>query len=144
MPLSPAISLFCALLCVYEALQCKICCVAPMHRPICAKCCKQLLGCEPCVNTCFSENGANKPCPNCSTERRLMETSRICWFAWLAWWVEGCPGKLMNQQTYMRWPYDTCWLLIFIMYHNCNVHDCYHYITLSRIMSLSLWAGSSE
>ena len=61
-----------------EALQCKICYVAPMHRPIYAKCCKQLLGCESCVNTCFSENGANKPCPNCGTERGLAETSRIC------------------------------------------------------------------
>ena len=43
-----------------------------------SKFCKSLLGCEECVNTCYSRPDAlTKCCPRCRLERGYTETMRL-------------------------------------------------------------------
>ena len=43
-----------------------------------ARCCKNVLGCEACVNELYTgDEGMRKRCPLCSSERALSETCRI-------------------------------------------------------------------
>ena len=50
-----------------------------IHPPVIfARCCKNLLGCESCVDICYSgENGSLKTCPICRSERDFPETCQV-------------------------------------------------------------------
>lgn len=59
-----------------DTMKCTICMAVPIKPPIIiTKCCKNMLGCEACVNTWFSGPDAlTKPCPLCKSERGYNET----------------------------------------------------------------------
>ena len=61
---------------MYYGFKCSIC-TAIMKPPIIfTKCCKTLLGCEPCVNSWFSgEDALTKSCPKCRAKRGYNETT---------------------------------------------------------------------
>ena len=61
---------------VRDSFKCKICHAVPINPPvIMSKCCKTLIGCEPCINTLYSGPDAlTKPCPCCRSERGYNET----------------------------------------------------------------------
>ena len=61
---------------ITDAFKCKLCLQAPMRTPpIFTRCCKTLLGYEPCVNGWYSGTDAlTKTCPICRTERGYSET----------------------------------------------------------------------
>ena len=61
-----------------NTFSCKIC-LGIMNPPIIfARCCKNILGCERCVDNLYGgENGAMKRCPLCRSERAFSETCRI-------------------------------------------------------------------
>ena len=58
-----------------DCLKCTIC-AGPMKPPvIVTKCCKSLLGCEPCVNSWYSgQDALTKTCPKCRSARGYNET----------------------------------------------------------------------
>ena len=61
---------------IRDTFQCTICRQVPIHPPvIVTKCCKTILGCEECVNTCYSgPEMLSKTCPSCRAERGCNET----------------------------------------------------------------------
>ena len=60
---------------VRDAFKCQICQGIPTPPLIVSKCCKQLLGCESCVNDWFSGPDAMlKTCPLCREPRGRNET----------------------------------------------------------------------
>ena len=59
-----------------DAFKCNICQSIPVRPPvIITKCCKKILGCEPCVNHWYSGDEAlTKTCPACHADRGYNET----------------------------------------------------------------------
>ena len=59
-----------------DAFKCNICHTVPVRPPvIVTKCCKKILGCEPCVNHWYSGDEAlTKTCPACRADRGYNET----------------------------------------------------------------------
>ena len=59
-----------------DTFKCQICHSTPMKAPvIVTKCCRNILGCEDCVNTWYSGPDAmTKTCPVCRRERGCNET----------------------------------------------------------------------
>ncbi len=63
---------------VNNTFSCKICLGMITPPVIFARCCKNILGCEECVDSLYSgENGNMKRCPLCRSERAFSETCRI-------------------------------------------------------------------
>ena len=64
---------------IQEVFKCSICHSAPLKPPvIVAKCCKNIVGCEECVNTWYNgENAMIKTCPLCRAERGYADTMRL-------------------------------------------------------------------
>ena len=62
-----------------ETFKCHICQASPITPPVIyTSCCKNLLGCESCVDKWYSGNeGRARNCPLCRYERGLPETSRL-------------------------------------------------------------------
>ena len=61
---------------IRDSLKCRICLTTPIKPPvIMSKCCKNILGCEECVNSWYSgEDALTKTCPSCRAERGYSET----------------------------------------------------------------------
>ena len=61
-----------------NSFSCNIC-LDIIHPPVIfARCCKNLLGCESCVDIYYSgENGSLKTCPICRSARAFPETCRV-------------------------------------------------------------------
>lgn len=61
---------------VHDSFKCYICHAVPIKPPlIITKCCKNMLGCQECVNTWYAGPDAMlKTCPICRTERGCNET----------------------------------------------------------------------
>lgn len=64
---------------IREVFKCSICHGMPLKPPvIVAKCCKNIVGCEECVNTWYNgENAMIKTCPLCRAERGYADTMRL-------------------------------------------------------------------
>ena len=63
---------------INNAFSCKICLGIINPPVIFARCCKNILGCETCVDNLYGgENGTVKRCPLCRSERAFSETCRI-------------------------------------------------------------------
>ena len=62
-----------------QTFKCHICQISPITPPVIyTRCCKNLLGCERCVDKWYSGNeGRARNCPLCRYERGLPETSRL-------------------------------------------------------------------
>ena len=62
-----------------DSFQCKICHCIPSQPPIIvSRCCKVILGCEPCINSWFSgQDALTKPCPCCRHDRGYSETMTL-------------------------------------------------------------------
>ena len=61
---------------IRDTFKCRICHTVPIKPPvIVTKCCKNILGCESCINKWYSGSEALiKPCPACRAERGYNET----------------------------------------------------------------------
>ena len=59
-----------------STFKCTICLSTVKPPPIFARCCKNLLGCEACVNDLY-QDGMTKKCPICRAERAYSETCRM-------------------------------------------------------------------
>ena len=62
-----------------QTFKCKICHTSPISPPVIyTRCCKNILGCETCVDHWYNGNeGRTRNCPLCRNERSLPETSRL-------------------------------------------------------------------
>lgn len=61
-----------------DTFKCQICLSTPMKPPVIfTRCCKNLLGCEKCVDEWFAGGQRNKSCPLCRAERAYSETCRL-------------------------------------------------------------------
>ena len=60
-----------------DAFKCHICCCSPIKLPVIfSRCCKQLLGCQLCVDQWYGgEEGVTRSCPLCRSERAYADTS---------------------------------------------------------------------
>ncbi len=57
-----------------ETFRCSIC-MSIKTPVIVSRCCKRIVGCEPCINKWYSGPDAlQKPCPHCSSARGYTET----------------------------------------------------------------------
>ena len=61
---------------INDTFKCQICHSVPIKPPVIAtKCCKNILGCQSCVNTWYSGiDSMTKTCPMCRAERGCVET----------------------------------------------------------------------
>ena len=64
---------------IRDAFKCSICHGTSLRPPvIIAKCCKNIIGCEECVNTWYNgENAMIKTCSLCRAERGYADTMRL-------------------------------------------------------------------
>ena len=64
---------------LYDTFKCSICQSTPMTPPIIfAKCCKNILGCQQCVDTWYrGEQGQSRTCPRCRSDRAYVETCKV-------------------------------------------------------------------
>ena len=64
---------------IREVFKCSICHATPLKPPIIiAKCCKNIIGCEECVNTWYNgDNAMTKTCPLCRADRGYADTMRL-------------------------------------------------------------------
>ncbi len=62
-----------------ETFRCTICCAAPITPPVIfARRCKNIVGCESCVDSWYrAPEGMLRTCPTCRAERAYAETTRI-------------------------------------------------------------------
>ncbi len=61
-----------------DTFKCSICLGIITPPVIFARCCKNILGCESCVDDLYNvENGSAKQCPLCRSERAFSDTCRI-------------------------------------------------------------------
>ena len=62
-----------------DVFKCSICHGSPLRPPvIIAKCYKNIIGCEECINTWYNgENAMTKTCPLCRADRGYAETMRL-------------------------------------------------------------------
>ena len=61
-----------------DTFQCKICKSTPIKPPaIYTRCCKNILGCQTCVDLWYSNDSYSKSCPICRCERAYTETSQM-------------------------------------------------------------------
>jgi hypothetical protein len=62
-----------------DNFKCIICCNIMKPPVIFARCCKQILGCEACIDTWYRDEGSatSKTCPQCRAERAYAETCRL-------------------------------------------------------------------
>ena len=60
-----------------DTFLCQICRSTPITPPVIfARCCKRILGCQPCVDTWYGgETGMARKCPICRSERAYSETT---------------------------------------------------------------------
>ena len=72
---------------IREVFKCSICHGTPLKPPvIVAKCCKNIVGCEECVNTWYNgENAMIKTCPLCRAERGREGIRRHNAIEWLGY-----------------------------------------------------------
>lgn len=64
---------------LYDTFKCSICQATPMTPPVIfAKCCKNILGCQQCVDTWYrGEQGQSRTCPRCRSDRAYVETCKV-------------------------------------------------------------------
>lgn len=62
-----------------DTFKCQICHLAPIRPPVIfTRCCKQLVGCQSCVNQWYlGEQGIGHSCPLCRCERAYAETTAV-------------------------------------------------------------------
>ena len=62
-----------------DSFRCTICQGTPMMPPIIfSKCCKNLIGCQECVDQWYGgTEGMSRSCPRCRAERGFTETCRV-------------------------------------------------------------------
>ena len=62
-----------------DAFRCKICQTTPCMPPvILARCCTNIIGCQPCVDRWFAgADGLSKSCPICRQEQGYAQTARL-------------------------------------------------------------------
>ena len=62
-----------------DTFKCSICCQSPTTPPVIfGRCCKSIIGCQSCVDEWYrGEDGMEKNCPLCGSERALPETMRV-------------------------------------------------------------------
>ncbi len=61
---------------LHDAFRCSICQSVPIKSPIFSRCCKNIIGCQECVDQWYG-NDVNNTCPICRSERAYAETSQI-------------------------------------------------------------------
>ena len=64
---------------LYDMFKCSICQATPMTPPVIfAKCCKNILGCQQCIDTWYrGEQGQSRTCPRCRSDRAYVETCKV-------------------------------------------------------------------
>jgi len=62
-----------------DTFKCRICHTSPIRPPVIfTRCCKNILGCNLCVDTWFTgDDGRQKSCPLCLAPRAFTETMQI-------------------------------------------------------------------
>ena len=125
---------------INDTFKCQICHSVPIKPPVIAtKCCKNILGCQSCVNTWYSGiDSMTKTCPMCRAERGCVETM-IPWGFQSLWRLsKSCAGmkgravKIRLHRSNSKKSSNNHYLINFALIANI----CYYLITLVTILKM--------